>query len=42
MVIHAWAGTAWPSDVSAQLCTLLVGDVRGQGVYDVKQQLLAQ
>lgn len=34
---------AWASSyVSTELCALLVGDVGGQGVYDVKQQLLAQ
>ena len=31
-----------PSYVGAQLCALLVGDVGGQGVYDVEQQLLTQ
>lgn len=31
-----------PSYVGAQLCALLVGDVGGQRVYDVEQQLLTQ
>lgn len=31
-----------PSYVSTQLCTLFVGDVGGQRVNDVQQQLLAQ
>lgn len=30
------------SYVSSKLCALLVRDVGGQGVYDVKKQLLAQ
>lgn len=41
-IFHAGGVPKGPSDVSTQLCTLLVRNMRSQGVYDVQQQLLAQ